>query len=59
MKHNVYLLVLITLILLTGCSINKLMIRQTGRLLDYGVEALYEESDLILAEQALASDICC
>jgi hypothetical protein len=52
-----YLFILSIFLFLTGCSINKLMIRQTGRLLDYGVEALYEETDLILAEQALASDI--
>jgi len=57
MKHKYYILVLSSTLLFTTCSINKLMIRQTGHLLDYGVEALYEETDLILAEQALASDI--
>jgi tetratricopeptide (TPR) repeat protein len=40
-----------------SCSLDKFVIRQTGTLLDYGVLALYEESDLILAEQALASNI--
>jgi hypothetical protein len=36
---------------------DKFIIRQTGALLDYGVLALYEETDLKLAEQAMASDI--
>lgn len=36
---------------------DKFVIRQTGALLDYGVLALYEETDLKLAEQAMASDI--
>lgn len=40
-----------------SCSINTFVIRQTGAILDYGVIALYEETDLKLAEQALASDI--
>jgi hypothetical protein len=55
MKH--ILILLGAVLLLQSCSINKLVIRQTGALLDYGVLALYEEPDLILAEQALASDI--
>jgi len=45
------------LTLFYSCSLEKFVIRQTGTLLDYGVEALYEETDLVLAEQALASDI--
>jgi len=36
---------------------DRFVIRQTGALLDYGVLALYEETDLKLAEQAMASDI--
>jgi hypothetical protein len=40
-----------------SCSLDKFVIRQTGTLLDYGVLALYEENDLILAEQAMASNI--
>jgi hypothetical protein len=36
---------------------DKFVIRQTSTLLDYGVLALYEESDLVLAETALASNI--
>jgi hypothetical protein len=44
-------------LLFYSCSLEKFVIRQTGALLDYGVLALYEESDLILAEHALASNI--
>ena len=50
-----YLVLLV--FIFTSCSLNKFIIRQTGTILDYGVLALYEETDLILAEQALASDI--
>jgi hypothetical protein len=48
---------LIVIIFFNACSIDKFVIRQTGAILDYGVLALYEETDLQLAEQALASDI--
>ena len=48
---------LITVSLLYSCSMEKFIIRQTGTLLDYGVVALYEETDLVLAEQALGSNI--
>lgn len=50
-------LLLTIVVFSNACSINKFIIRQTGTLLDYGVISLYEETDLILAEQALASDI--
>ena len=52
-----FLLFLFSLIFLYSCSMDKFVIRQTSTLLDYGVEALYEETDLVLAEQALASNI--
>jgi hypothetical protein len=44
-------------VLFFSCSLDRLVIRQSSRLLDYGVLALYEESDLQLAERALASNI--
>jgi len=44
-------------ILAQSCSLNTIVIRQTGDILNYGVLALYEETDLQLAEQALAADI--
>lgn len=55
MKEKI--LILIGLFLFQSCSMDKFVIRQTGALLDYGVLALYEETDLKLAEQAMASDI--
>jgi len=51
------LLLLVLVVFIQSCSMNKFVIRQTGAILDYGVLALYEETDLTLAEQALASDI--
>jgi hypothetical protein len=47
----------LTTLFIQSCSINTFVIRQTGAILDYGVIALYEETDLKLAEQAMASDI--
>ena len=46
---------LLFFVLLQSCSLNKFVIRQTGALLDYGVVSLYAETDLVIAEQALAS----
>lgn len=40
-----------------GCSLEKMAIRSTGSILNYGVEALYEEQDLIIAEQAIMSNL--
>ncbi len=45
------------IMLFSGCSMDKFIIRQTGTLLNYGVISLYEESDLIIAETALESNI--
>jgi hypothetical protein len=49
--------IIILALVFTACSLNKFIIRKTATILDYGVLALYEESDLVIAEQALASDI--
>ena len=54
---RIYLSLFLMTVLLSSCSLNKLVIRQSSRLLDYGALALYEETDLRLAEQALASNI--
>ena len=40
-----------------GCSLEKMAIRTTGSVLDYGVEALHEEEDLVIAEQAIMSNL--
>jgi len=42
---------------LTGCSIQKIAIRTTSGLFSYGIEAIYAEPDMKLAEQAVASDL--
>ncbi len=43
--------------LLSSCSINRLVVRQMTPVLQKSAEALYEESDLQLADQALASNL--
>jgi tetratricopeptide (TPR) repeat protein len=45
------------LIMLSGCSLQKIALRSTTGLLYYGVEAIYQETDLQIAEQAIASDL--
>ena len=55
MKNSIFIIV--GIFLFQSCSMDRFVIRQTGALLDYGVLALYEETDLKLAEQAMASDI--
>ena len=51
------LIQLFLIILFTGCSVQKLAVRSMSGILDNSMAALYEESDLILAEQAIASDL--
>jgi hypothetical protein len=41
----------------SGCSLQKLAIKSTTPIFSNGVEALYEETDLQLAEQAIASNL--
>lgn len=43
--------------LISGCSVQKLAVRSMSGILDNSMVALYEESDLTLAEQAIASDL--
>ncbi len=42
---------------LASCSLNRLVVRQMTPVLQNSAEALYEENDLQLAEQALASNL--
>ena len=42
---------------LSSCSLNRMAIRSMTPIFQNSVEALYEESDLVLAEQAMASDL--
>ena len=45
------------LILFSGCSFQKIALRSTTGIFTYGVQALYDETDLPLAEQATASNL--
>lgn len=51
------LLLIILIFFITSCSIQKLALRSMSGILDNSMAALYEESDLPLAEQAIASDL--
>lgn len=55
--HSFFSFPLLLLFLLSGCSTQKLAVRVTSGLLVNGMAAINEESDLILAEQAIASDL--
>lgn len=48
---------LVIVVLFTGCSVQKLALRSMSGILDHSMAALFEESDLQLAEQAIASDL--
>lgn len=54
-----YTIVFLILIIFSslGCSFKKMAIRSTGSILNYGVEALYEEEDLVIAEHAIMSNL--
>ena len=56
-KKSYILGLLLILLLSTGCSVQRMAIRSLGGVLDNSMEALYEEKDLELAEQAIASDL--
>ncbi|MGR3318006.1 MAG: TRAP transporter TatT component family protein [Candidatus Anammoxibacter sp.] len=61
MKKNksIYMLGLAMLIVFSsfGCSFKRMAVRTAGLTLKGGVESLYEEEDLIIAEQALMSNL--
>ena len=48
---------LLAVILLGGCSVQKLAIRTTSGIFSYGIEAIYAEPDLPTAEIAVASNL--
>jgi hypothetical protein len=52
-----YPIVIVLLFLITNCSVQKIALHSMSGILDNTMIALYEESDLILAEQAIASDL--
>jgi hypothetical protein len=47
----------LSIIILSGCSFQKIALRSTAGIFAYGVQALYDETDLPLAEQAMASNL--
>jgi len=57
-KMRYYALGLVFLLLFfTGCSLQKLAIKSATPIFSSGVEALYDETDLPLAEQAIGSNL--
>lgn len=53
-----YLAVALTgMLLLSGCSLQKIALRSTTGLLYYGIDAIYQEPDMEIAEQAISSDL--
>jgi hypothetical protein len=57
MKKALLFSALSALIFLSSCSLNRMAIRSMTPIFNNSVEALYEESDLALAEQAMAADL--
>ncbi len=53
---SVFILSLVVIVL-NGCSIQRLAVRSMGGVLENSMAALYEETDLKLAEAAIASDL--
>jgi len=55
--NRFYIFLLMISLILSGCSLQKLALRSTTGIFSYGVDALYDEVDLPLAEQAMASNL--
>ena len=56
MKRPSVLLLLVILII-SGCSLQKIALKTTSSLFNYSLDAIYEETDLDLAEKAIASNL--
>lgn len=54
--HRSLLIPIVFTLFCSGC-IQSIALRSTGAIVDYGLEAINEESDLQLAEQSIASDL--
>jgi hypothetical protein len=52
-----YSIILIAIFFINNCSVQKLALHSMSGILDNSMAALYEEGDLTLAEQAIASDL--
>ena len=57
MIKKAILITFFLIVSISGCSVQKLAVRSMSGILDNSMAALYEESDLTLAEQAIASDL--
>ena len=55
MKH--LLIALLAALFLAGCSLQKMALKTTSGLFAYGIDALYAEPDLKIAEIAIASNL--
>ncbi|GAB4344161.1 MAG: hypothetical protein Kow0037_32600 [Calditrichia bacterium] len=55
MKHLI--LLILAIVLLQGCSLQKVAVRTTTPIFGYGIDAIYSEPDLKMAEQAIASNL--
>jgi hypothetical protein len=54
---RIRLIAMVLPLLLSGCSIERLAVRSTGGLLENSLAAIEEESDLVIAEQSIASNL--
>jgi hypothetical protein len=57
MQISKFSVLLLLPVMLSSCSINKMVIRKTGVILNYGMESMQEETDLQFAEDALAANL--
>lgn len=56
MKQN-HLFLFLLIFFLSGCSLQKMALKTTSGLFSYGIEAIYSEPDLGIAQQAIASNL--
>jgi hypothetical protein len=54
---KIVLIFVTTIILFLNCSIQKIALNTTTDLVEYGIDAIYAEPDLKIAEQAVASNL--
>jgi hypothetical protein len=54
---KIALIFISTILLFLNCSIQKIALKTTTGLVAYGIDAIYAEPDLKIAEQAVASDL--
>ncbi len=48
---------ILSFLFLSGCSVNKLAIKTTGSIIEYGMDALMEESDLVFAKESAPANL--